>query len=438
VRIRTVGLYASHFAKDVSQMATDLIGNFIARYRKEYDFFDQAARLAAQILEGHLIAAGIRSIVTSRAKAVGSLEAKVRERASRKNYACAEDIFDDIVDLAGVRVAMYFPGNQTEVDGIIQRLFIVQGEPKTFPDPSTKPRYEKLFLGYLATHYRVKLKEGLSDAQKRYTEAIIEVQVASVLMHSWAEVEHDLVYKPQQGALSEQEYAIFDELNGMVLAGESALRRLQRAGEARVAAGGRPFGNHYDLASHLRSTFSPVVGRHIEETALGRIDVLYEFLKQLDLGTPDRLKQYIQALNSDFGKPLVDQIIAQLLSEDPKRYLLYERIRASLPVPGDYVGNAREEPDPETHKEVSLFLQRWGALEQKINEKAKKLGAPRIYASSTLLSRLGVSDEALVKDFERMKRMRNEVVHGRSMPSPEDLRDAGGRIQEITEQLEQL
>jgi ppGpp synthetase/RelA/SpoT-type nucleotidyltranferase len=447
VRICTAEFYAPHFAKDVFQMAKDvfqmamdLIDNFIARYRKEYNFFEQAARLAAQILEGRLRSAGIRSIVTSRAKAFESLEAKARERAPRKKYACVENIFDDIIDLAGVRIAMYFPGEHTQADSIIKSLFDLREEPKTFPDPAAQPRYKKRFLGYLATHYRVQLKESvLSDAQKRYAEARIEIQVASVLMHSWAEVEHDLVYKPQQSALSDEEYAILDELNGMVLAGEIALERLQRAGEARVAARGRLFSNHYDLASHLLSKFGPVVGRPIGDTALGRIDILYELLKRLDLGTPDKLESYIRSVNSDLEKrPLADQIIDQLISEDREKYLLYERLRASRPVPGDYVGNTREELAPEAHKEVSVFLQRWVALEKTINEKAKSKGLQRIYVSSTFLSRLGVSDEMLLKDVERIRRIRNEVVHGLSMPSSEDLRDAGSRIQEITVQLEQL
>jgi ppGpp synthetase/RelA/SpoT-type nucleotidyltranferase len=72
----------------------------------------------------------------------------------------------------------------------------------------------------------------LSDAQKRYAEARAEIQVASVLMHAWSEVNHDLAYKPLQGELSEDEYSILDELNGLVIAGEIALERLQRAGEA--------------------------------------------------------------------------------------------------------------------------------------------------------------------------------------------------------------
>lgn len=64
---------------------------------------------------------------------------------------------------------------------------------------------------------------SLSEAQKRYAEARVEIQVASVVMHAWAEVEHDLVYKPLAGELSQDEYAILDELNGLVMAGEIAL-----------------------------------------------------------------------------------------------------------------------------------------------------------------------------------------------------------------------
>jgi ppGpp synthetase/RelA/SpoT-type nucleotidyltranferase len=37
---------------------------------------------------------------------------------------------------------------------------------------------------------------------------MVEIQVASVLMHAWAEVEHDLVYKPvDQEPLSDAELA---------------------------------------------------------------------------------------------------------------------------------------------------------------------------------------------------------------------------------------
>jgi ppGpp synthetase/RelA/SpoT-type nucleotidyltranferase len=173
----------------------DLIDQFIARYRKEYDFYDQAARLAAQLLERNLQSTGIRAIVTARAKSPIRLEQKVRQRDLEKHYQAIEDIFRDIIDLAGVRVALYFPGERDQVGKIVTQLFTLAGDPKQFPQDSKRATYVKRFSGYWANHYRVRhRKSSLNEAESRYAEALIEIQVASVLMHSWAEVEHDLVY----------------------------------------------------------------------------------------------------------------------------------------------------------------------------------------------------------------------------------------------------
>src|SRR5205807_113032 len=110
-----------------------------------------------------------------------------------------------------------------------KRLF-VELEPSKIFQGTSSPRFDKRFSGYWATHYRVQLRDNqLTDAQQRYTEARIEIQVASVLMHAWSEVDHDLAYKPLQGRLSEDEYAILDELNGLVMVGEITLEQLQRA-----------------------------------------------------------------------------------------------------------------------------------------------------------------------------------------------------------------
>ena len=82
-----------------------LIEEFIARYRREFDFYDQTARLIAQALDSNLQAAGIRSMVTSRAKSPARLEAKVRQRARTKTYATLEDVSADTE-----------PGQEAQVD----------------------------------------------------------------------------------------------------------------------------------------------------------------------------------------------------------------------------------------------------------------------------------------------------------------------------------
>src|SRR6266571_3541385 len=109
-----------------------LIEEFISRYKKQYDFYDNASRLVAEILDANLQAAGVRSIVTSRAKAVTRLESKIRQRATTKNYKDVDSIYEDIVDLAGARVALYFPAEREQVDKLIKQLFLLTEPPKEF------------------------------------------------------------------------------------------------------------------------------------------------------------------------------------------------------------------------------------------------------------------------------------------------------------------
>jgi ppGpp synthetase/RelA/SpoT-type nucleotidyltranferase len=124
-----------------------LIQEFTQRYRKEYDFYDQAARLVAQLLDNALQSAGIRAIVTYRPKSLVRLETKLKQRAQMRNYVTIDDIYRDIVDLAGVRVALYFPAERSQVAKLISDLFTMIDSPKEFPNTS-RPSYEKRFSGY--------------------------------------------------------------------------------------------------------------------------------------------------------------------------------------------------------------------------------------------------------------------------------------------------
>ena len=410
----------------------------MARYRKEYDFYDQAARLVAQIVEGNLQAAGIRCIVTSRAKAVGRLEAKVRERAQNKEYVSVDAIFDDIVDLAGVRIALYFPGERARVDALVNELLAVS-KTKKFPADDAA-RYQKRFSGYWATHYRVRLRDSdLPDTQKRYAEACVEVQVASVLMHAWAEVEHDLVYKPLQGELSLDEYAVLDELNGLVMAGELALERLQRAGEARVAVQGRVFRNHFDLAAHLLAEAATVLDAPPLPTSLGRVDLLFDFLQRLDLSTPEQLGRYVAALHGDIEqRPLAEQIVDQLLAEDSNRYQIFEEVRQSRPSPGDFGSPTSGTPiEPIIHRALGNFMDAWIRFEKALNARVASnwLTSSVPVSTAQLIRRYPELSNALRAELSSIQRLRNELVHGRRPVNVEDLNSAAERLRQLTQQL---
>lgn len=376
--------------------------------------------MAAQVLDSNLQSAGVRAIVTSRAKNPTRLETKVKQRAIRKVYASLDEIYEDIVDLSGVRVALYFPAERKEVGRIIKSLFVLVDEPKEFP-ASAQPTYKKRFSGYWATHYCVRLPETLlNESQKRYAEARIEIQVASVLMHAWSEVEHDLVYKPLQGQLSEDEYAILDELNGLVLAGEIALERLQRAGDLRVSARDREYTNHYDLASSLvEMAREKLVGLDIHDTMIGRVDLLFHLLGEVGLNTPEQLAKYVSALHTDFERrPLAEQVIDQVLSEEPARYAIFEQIRLlDVPVTAP---SASDLPRISQSEALGHFISLWIEYEREIRTYVASKGFKDFGVPSLRVLRSVVSlPDDLVEAAERLRRFRNQLVHGIEVPDAE-------------------
>jgi ppGpp synthetase/RelA/SpoT-type nucleotidyltranferase len=179
-----------------------VIDSYIKRYGKAQDFFHHAAELCYIRIRDALSQSGIRHIGTFRAKQKERLEAKLYQRAKEGHvYGTDEEIECDIIDLAGVRVALYFPGEIPEALRIIRSLYHPDPQDeRLFPRgerPSAK-KHRYRFAGYSATHLLVSLgADTLNDKSQHYAGTRVEVQVASMFMHAWAEVEHDLVYKPR-------------------------------------------------------------------------------------------------------------------------------------------------------------------------------------------------------------------------------------------------
>lgn len=311
----------------------NIIEEFVNHYTKEFDFYREASRICAQICETNMEQMGIRAIITSRAKRIERLRDKLEKRNFNKNYSSFEDINEDIVDFSGVRIALYFPGDLKKVQQFIESNFEIK-ECKSFPESikvnqSKKAEYNKRFSGYWATHYRVYLKsKDLSGETKKYSQALIEIQIASALMLAWAEVEHDLIYKPFSGELSYEEYQILDELNGLVLSGEIALERLQKAVRNRVSQAGKEFNNHYELAMFLYNKLGSVTEKSQSEIILGRVDLLYNCLKSSNFNKPESLKEFISELNSDTrNRSIVDQIMDKIREFNPTLYESYLNVK---------------------------------------------------------------------------------------------------------------
>ena len=416
----------------------NVIDKFLARYAKEYDFYREAARLCAQKCETGLERSGIRAIVTHRAKRPDRLRDKLFKRHEKRKYRNVDDIYKDIVDLAGVRIAIYFPGDREEVDKFIASNFEVK-KLKEFPDGSV-PSYLKRFSGYGANHYRLYLKtDNFTDENKRYGQALVEIQVASVLMHAWAEVEHDLVYKPLSGNLSEDEYAILDELNGLVLAGEIALERLQKAVKKRVGERGKLFNNHYELSAFLYDSVQKYFADKSREPIMGRADILHMFLQISELDRPECLEQYLLELDTDTEKrPIVDQIVDRILATNPNLYEVYNRSRVEVGVRNPYSSRNEKISYLSDEQALGYFISRWIAFEYAIRKIArKKLQIPeiRFMLNANYLLKLGILEENYAYEIESIRRMRNEVVHGIEFPPEEQLTRAGQFLENLLKQL---
>ncbi len=312
-----------------------MIEEFLKQYAKKIDFYREAGRICAHLCETNMEQMGIRTIVTSRAKRVDRLRDKLEKRSIAKNYTSFEEIEEDIADLAGVRIALYFPGDLVKVQKFIEANFLVK-ECRVFPGNGVVGEvegcpYHKRFSGYWATHCRVHLKEkDLSEDTVKYGGTMIEIQIASALMHAWAEVEHDLIYKPYSGDLSYEEYQILDELNGLVLAGEIALQRLQKAVKNRVSQTTKEFNNHYEVAMFLHTNLGSASEGVPSEIVLGRVDLMFQCIKGTEYQKPEKLKELLGNIDvSDWNRCVVEQLMEQLRIKQPQIYDGYMNVKQS-------------------------------------------------------------------------------------------------------------
>lgn len=409
-----------------------LVEEYVARYKEEFNDYQKLAQACASLCESGLERNGIRSIVSHRAKRADRLRDKLEKRAENKNYQSLEDIDNDIPDLAGVRIALYFPGDKEEVDAFIRANFQVEVS-KDFPATNQPENYRRRFSGYTARHYRVRLKREIPPARQRFADRLIEIQLGSVLMHAWAEVEHDLVYKPQTGSVSYDEYAILDELNGLVHAGEIALERLQIAVKRRITSEQTSFKNHYELSAFLHATVLRQRGQQ-SDPIIGRADVFFRFLQLTGLDSPYKLEPYTSKLDpKQTNRPVVEQIVDQILAENESLYEAYNRARLTVSESDPY-----GKPDENIsyfaeERALGFFMRRWIAVEKVAQRLWQSALSNQDFDKIKSLqeTRASVLDEKTKKQFEAIRELRNQVIYGTTFPSEQELIRAGRILEKI-------
>lgn len=163
--------------------------NSIDHYRQiegQYkDFTQKMHALIVDILNEHNIK---YSAVEHRTKSVDSFSEKVNR--SGKTY---NDPINEITDLSGLRIILYYMDDLYRVRSIIESEFDV--DKANSRDNRDGLEFDQ--FGYLSIHEIVTLKSTRSSLPewRRLTNYKAEIQIRTVLQHAWASISHTLQYK---------------------------------------------------------------------------------------------------------------------------------------------------------------------------------------------------------------------------------------------------
>jgi ppGpp synthetase/RelA/SpoT-type nucleotidyltranferase len=136
--------------------------------------------------------------VAARAKSPDRFLAKAKKTKDdgRVKY---EHPFDQIQDLIGARIIVFYKQDVDAVCEIVERYFRHIEAKILAPDTSDK-------FGYVGMHYILAMPEDViaDDADRGKTPQFFELQIKTLFQHAWSEAEHDVGYKPSDTVTAHQ------------------------------------------------------------------------------------------------------------------------------------------------------------------------------------------------------------------------------------------
>ncbi|KAK6856725.1 hypothetical protein PG995_006912 [Apiospora arundinis] len=339
---------------DSSELKPALLEEFERTYDNEKTLVGHHVAKLLRILEDATTGLDARQIlhipITSRIKslssAVGSLKrrqkdrcyhAELKERIERYGTSWSEywtkwdqkhridetgrfselkDMYKTLHDIGGIRVCVYFPGDVEKVvaflkehsDIEVERVML-RGQEDAAPDIRQLEQYlayrdndaselkqcrerTRRSLNYRATHVIVKLKNSSSVLQGN--PIVVEIQIATVVMHAWSQIEHDIVYKPNSETPKEERLVlkgILDTFNSVAKTGESALAQMENyrhsMAERRSANDLNLADNAFEFGVFLFNTCKEISLSPLEDPSSGTsnwtyLDQLFKVLRATD------------------------------------------------------------------------------------------------------------------------------------------------------------
>jgi ppGpp synthetase/RelA/SpoT-type nucleotidyltranferase len=120
------------------------------------------------------------------------LDKCLRPSRSRPAYFRYTDPHHEIKDLVGSRITLYMLGDAQSIVAALHRYLVCEEQEVKGAGDARIPGYQGTHFSAGFTPERLALPEF---AEFRGMQS--EVQVRTVLQHTWAEIQHDLIYKPR-------------------------------------------------------------------------------------------------------------------------------------------------------------------------------------------------------------------------------------------------
>lgn len=200
-------------------MKTRATLGILKEYDEECPLYTKFTKVVENLISDLLTQNKLRvHSITSRIKDRKSLEDKlIKERAKYKSLT-------DVTDISGIRIITYFADEVDAVASIINREFEIDQENsvdrRALLDPDR--------FGYLSLHYVAKLSPTRLKLTEysRFSDCKTEIQIRSILQHTWAEIQHDLGYKNRR-AVPREIQRRFSQLAGLLELADDEFRRMR-------------------------------------------------------------------------------------------------------------------------------------------------------------------------------------------------------------------
>jgi len=336
-------------SKECDNVITKFVKNWESEEKKRYASLAEGARelFNKKFCEkpiGHHSISPVKCIIQARAKSLETIEESIKRRErDRKSqnvkepddkidglgaFTTVEDIRQAMPDLAGIRIILVFPDDEDKITQFIDdntdeklppNYWGVDADGSLKVDQFKKKAKRKdRFVGYRALHYRVKLREDLSDDSNlangseslkswwkgewkkhlndSWAEKVVEIQVTSMTMYAWQEVHHDLIYKTYEGKLTDEEVSTLDMVNGLVHANEIALNQFHQSLNKRLDSIRTKFRDADHLkhwvSTYLQEEFNPSFKN--KSPKMKYAEQLLIVLQSYRLDTPEKLLNAIE------------------------------------------------------------------------------------------------------------------------------------------------